>query len=159
MSINKNLKKDKKKYYVVCDNDEACKSNMTYSFYRAVKTTPCDSLTNFPNSLHNVSSADDSLNQNVPIDITHSLQISASNRSVDAVYSKNIDKVLEILPESAEFRYEQDNNGKDQLRITKWLTAKEIYSYKFFEVLYGHHFEEKKKNGKFFSMKLSVVKI
>ena len=52
MSINKNLKKDKKKYYVVCDNDEACKSNMTYSFYRAVKTTPCegDSLTNFPYS-------------------------------------------------------------------------------------------------------------
>ena len=156
---DRSLKKEKKNYFLVCDKDESNQKNKVYNFYKAVTIKPFeDNLsTTLSNSLHNdgLDATGGDLNQNrpIPIDITNSLKISTSNRSVDIVYIKNIDKILKLLPKNANFRQEQNKDGKDVLKITVWLTVKDIYSNNFYEVMYGHLIEKNTKNGKLCSSK------
>ena len=72
-----------------------------------------------------------------------------TNRSVDLVFTENIEKVIKLLLKSqdVEFKREKSQEGKLQLKVRISVTEEDVSTNIFYEKVYGHLLVKKNKNG------------
>ena len=94
------------------------------------------------------------LNQDVLKPIT-----AVTKHSINLLYLDEFQHILKMIPQTTEFKVEENSFGKLELRITVWLTANDICTNSFYDIVYGHLMEKRIENGNIFSCIKSISKI
>ena len=72
-----------------------------------------------------------------------------TSRSIDLIYTDNIDEIMKVIPVNTYIRREENEKGELNLRILLWIKTIEVYTDDVYDKIYSHLMEKKTKNGNF----------
>ena len=85
--------------------------------------------------------------------------LAVTKYSINLVYLDEFQHILKMIPKTTEFKIEENNFGKLQLRMTVWFTVKDIGTNSFYDIVYNHLIDKRIENGNIFNCVKSISKI